>query len=181
MTIVKQLRFTPAILVISMLLGVTGCSNSDLNAITHQVSTLSSSLMPSNASNDNVKSPEWGEVTKTLTVHIDIDTAAVRLKRYYRFTSTDEITAAGNSGKGNSGWVASAMAEGTDWSAQPGSYYRMSRIWGNADRLTLEVSREGNSSNVTATYRSTDPAHLKEAWTQKLWAQIGPVAEGKVR
>jgi hypothetical protein len=181
MTIVKRLRFTPAILVAAILLGVTGCSNSDLNAITHQVSTLGSSLMPSSASTDNMKSPEWGEVSKTLTVHADIDTAAVRLKRYYRFTSTDEITAAGNSGKGNSGWVASAMAEGTDWSAQPGSYYRMSRIWGNADRLTLEVSREGNSSNVTATYRSTDPAHLKETWTQKLWAQIGPVAEGKVR
>jgi hypothetical protein len=181
MTIVKQLRFTPAILVTAMLLGITGCSNSDLNAITHQVSTLGSSLIPSSDSTDNVKSPEWGEVSKTLTVKTDIDTAAIRLKRYYRFTSTDEITAAGNSGKGNSGWVASAMAEGTDWNAQPGSYYRMSRIWGTADHLTLEVSRERSNSQIIATYRSTDPAHLKEAWTQKLWAQIGPVAEGKVR
>lgn len=181
MTIVKRLRYTPTILVVAILLGVTGCSNSDLNAITHQVSTLGSSLIPSTASTDNVKSPEWGEISKTLTVKTDIDAAAIRLKRYYRFTSTDEITAAGNSGKGNSGWVASAMAEGTDWSAQPGSDYRMSRIWGKADHLTLEVSREGSHSQVIATYRSTDPAHLKDAWTKKLWAQIGPVAEGKVR
>ncbi|QTP14874.1 hypothetical protein [Serratia symbiotica] len=181
MMIVKRLRYTPAILVAAILLGVTGCSNSDLNAITHQVSTLGSSLMPSTASTDSVKSPEWGEISKTLTVHADIDTAAVRLKRFYRFTSTDDIAAAGTSGKGNSGWVASAMAEGTDWSAQPGSYYRMRRIWGPADHLTLEVSREGRNSQVIATYRSTDPAHLKEAWTQKLWAQIGPVAEGKIR
>lgn len=179
--IVKQISFTPAILVLAMLLGVAGCSNSDLNAITHQVSNLGSSMKPSTASADNVKSPEWGEVSKTLTIHADIDTAAARLKRYYRFTSTDDITAAGNSGKGNSGWVASAMAEGTDWSAQPGSYYRMSRIWGPADHLTLEVSREGRNSQVIATYRSTDPAHLKEAWTKKLWAQIGPVAEGIIR
>ncbi|WP_208952364.1 hypothetical protein [Rahnella sp. ChDrAdgB13] len=110
-----------------------------------------------------------------------MDTAAARLKRYYRFTSSDEITAASNSGKGNSGWVATAMAEGTDWSAQPGSYYRMSRVWGKTDHLTLEVSREGSNSQVTATYRSADPAHLKDAWTQKLWAQIVPMAEGKTR
>ncbi len=53
----------PAILVTSILLGVTGCSNSDLSAITHQVSTLGSSMMPSTASSDSVKSPEWGEVS----------------------------------------------------------------------------------------------------------------------
>lgn len=181
--IVKKLRCVPAILIATFLAGVTGCSNSEMNAVTHQISKLGSSLMPSttSTSSDNVKSPEWGEVSKTLTVRTDVDTAAARLKRYYHFTSSEEITAAGNSGKGNSGWVASAMAEGTDWSAQPGSYYRMSRVWGKADLLTLEVSREGNSSNVTATYRSTDPTHLKDAWTKKLWAQIGPVAEGKIR
>lgn len=61
MIIVKRLRYTPAILVAAILLGVTGCSNSDLNAITHQVSTLGSSMLPSTASTDSVKSPEWGE------------------------------------------------------------------------------------------------------------------------
>jgi len=181
MAILNKLHILSALLVAACSLGMTACSNNDLNTFTKQVSQLSSTLSPSAPPANAEKSPEWGEATKTLTAHADVDTAAARLKHYYHFTSRDEIAAAGNIGKGNSGWVASAMAEGTDWSAQPGSYYRMSRIWGTADHLTLEVSREGNSSNVTATYRSTDPAHLKEAWTQKLWAQIGPVAEGKVR
>lgn len=181
MTIVKEHRFSSLFLAVACSLTLSGCSNNDLNTFTHQISELGSSLSPSTPSADKPKSPEWGEVSKTLTVRVDVDTAAARLKRYYHFTSSDEITAAGNSGKGNSGWVASAMAEGTDWSAQPGSYYRMSRVWGKADLLTLEVSREGSSSNVTATYRSTDPTHLKDAWTKKLWAQIGPVAEGKIR
>lgn len=181
-TLIKD--HSPSILLVAAcLMSATGCSNSDLNSFTRQASELGDSLSPSavSAKTDNGKSPEGGEVSKTLAVRADVDTAATRLKRYYRFTSSDEITAAGNSGKGNSGWVASAMAEGTDWSAQPGSYYRMSRIWGKADLLTLEVSREGNRSNVTATYRSTDSTHLKDAWTKKLWAQIGPVAEGKIR
>ncbi|MBU9822980.1 hypothetical protein J1782_24105 [Rahnella sp. BCC 1045] len=160
---------------------MTACSNSDLNTFTQQVSQLRSTLSPSTPPANAEKSPEWGEITKTLIVRADVDTAAVRLKRYYHFTSSDEIAAAGNSGKGNSGWVASAMSEGTDWSAQPGSYYRMSRVWGKDDHLTLEVSREGGSSQVIATYRSTDPTHLKEAWTKKLWGQIGPVAEGTIR
>lgn len=181
MTIVKEGRFTPSILIVAFLMGGTGCSNGDLSALTHQVSTMGSSLLPAAASIDNGSSPEWGEVSKTFSVHADVDTAAVRLKRYFRFTSYDEITAAKNSGKGNSGWVASAMAEGTEWNAQPGSYYRMSRIWGKADHLTLEVSHEGNSSHITATYRSKDSSHLKAAWTEKLWAQISPVAEGKFR
>ncbi|WJV54912.1 hypothetical protein PCO85_05655 [Prodigiosinella aquatilis] len=181
MTTSKQHRVPVILLAMAIVLGATGCSNSDLGTLTRQISEFGSSFSPSTALSNNGKSPEWGEVSKTLTVHADVDTAAARLKRYYRFTSDDEITAAKNSGKGNSGWVASAMAEGTDWSAQPGSYYRMSRIWGKADHLTLEVSREGSNSQVAATYRSADPSHLKEDWTKKLWTQIGPVAEGEIR
>lgn len=181
MAILNKRHIPSALLVAACSLGMTACSNNDLNTFTQQVNQLGSTLSPSAPQANVEKSPEWGEVTKTLIVHTDVDTAAARLKRYYRFTSSEEISAANNSGKGNSGWVASAMAEGTDWSAQPGSYYRMSRVWGKADHLTLEVNREGSKSQVTAKYRSTDPSHLKEAWTQKLWAQIGQVAEGKIR
>jgi predicted small secreted protein len=181
MAIFNKRQIPSALLVAACALSLTACSNNDLNTFTQQVSQLGSTLSPSAPPANAEKSPEWGEVTKTLIVRADVDTAAARLKRYYHFTSSDEIAAAVNSGKGNSGWVASAMSEGTDWSAQPGSYYRMSRVWGTADHLTLEVSREGGSSQVIATYRSTDPTHLKEAWTKKLWKQIGPVAEGKVR
>ena len=181
MAILNKLHIPSALLVAACLLSMTACSHNDLNAFTKQVNQLSSTLSPSAPTASTGKSPEWGEVSKTLTVRADVDTAAARLKRYYRFTSSDEITAAGNSGKGNSGWVASAMSDGTDWSAQTGSYYRMSRVWGKADHLTFEVSREGGGSQVIATYRSTDPTHLKDAWTKKLWGQIGPVAEGTIR
>lgn len=180
MAILNKLHILSALLVAACSLGMTACSSNDLSTFTKQVSQLSSTLFPSAPQVNADKSRELGEATKTLTAHADVDTAAARLKHYYHFTSSDEIAAAGNTGKGNSGWVASAMAEGTDWSAQPGSYYRMNRIWGKTDHLTLEVNREGNNSKIIATYRSEDPTHLNEAWTQKLWVQIGSVAEGKI-
>ncbi|HEY3589438.1 MAG TPA: hypothetical protein VGL07_05030 [Buttiauxella sp.] len=142
---------------------------------------MGSSLLLSPSSTHNGNSPEWGEISQTFTVHADVDTAATRLKRYFRFKSDDKITAEKNSGRGNSGWVASVMAEGTGWNSQTESYYRVSRIWGKTDHITRGVSHEGNSCHVTATYRLEDPSHLKAAWTEKLWAQISPMAEGKIR
>lgn len=117
----------------------------------------------------------------THLVPVDIDTAAARLKRYYNFTSDSEIVAARNGGKGNSGWVASAMAEGTEWDAQPGAHYRMSRNWAVTDRLTLELTRSGAHTVISGTYRSQDKKHLEINWTKNLVEQIPMVALGKTR
>ena len=81
----------------------------------------------------------------------------------------------------NAGWSASAISEGASWTAQPGSYYRMSRNWAGNDRLTLEISSSGKGSTIVATYRSSNPEHLKPEWTSRLWKQIPEVASGSLQ
>lgn len=121
------------------------------------------------------------DVVQTWILPVDVDTAALRLKQHYSFSSDEDVAAARNSGQGNAGWSASAISEGASWVAQPGSYYRMSRNWAGNDRLTFEVTGNTKSSSVTATYRSSNPEHLKPAWTSRLMKQIPEVADGSLK
>lgn len=168
-------------IVVSACILLSACSQ---NQLQNQLTTLQSTLTgtpvtaktPQTAADTN-----WGEVHYTFTVKTDVDTAALRLKRYYKFTTDSEIAAAHNSGQGNAGWMASAMGEGTDWAAQPGAWYRMRRNWAANDILTIEVSHEGTTSQITATYRSANPDHLAEKWTAHLRQQIPEVATGALQ
>ncbi|MCW0352251.1 hypothetical protein NG830_00680 [Pantoea ananatis] len=121
-------------------------------------------------------------------VSIPAETVAMRLKEKFGFVSDGDVVAARNSGQGNAGWSASAISEGTSWSAEPGSYYRMSRNWAGNDRLTIEVRRTfkgtgatGNreGSYVVSTYISSDPKHVTDAWTKRLFSQIHAGARGE--
>lgn len=121
-------------------------------------------------------------------IAIPADTVAMRLKEKFGFVSDGDVAAAHNSGQGNAGWSASAISEGTSWSAEPGSYYRMSRNWAGNDRLTIEVRRAfkgtgatGNKAGsfIVSTYISSDPKHVTDAWTKRLFSQIHAGARGE--
>ncbi|RQN05291.1 hypothetical protein [Pantoea ananatis] len=121
-------------------------------------------------------------------IAIPADKVAMRLKEKFGFVSDEDVAAAGNSGQSNAGWSASAISEGSSWSAEPGNYYRMSRNWAGNDRLTIEVRRMFNGTGATvnkagsfvvSTYISSDPKHVTDAWTKRLFSQIHAAARGK--
>ncbi|KTR49954.1 hypothetical protein NS303_03505 [Pantoea ananatis] len=118
-------------------------------------------------------------------IAVPADTVAMRLKEKFGFVSDGDVAAARNSGQGNAGWSASAISEGTSWSAEPGRNYRMSRNWAGNDRLTIEVRRgtgaTGNKAGsvVISTYISSDPKHVTDAWTKRLFSQIHAAARGE--
>ena len=72
-------------------------------------------------------------VDKTFSVPVDVDTAAARLKRHYKFISTQELEAlrqAANDGD----WKAAAEDDAHPvWDAMPGSYYKMGSDWNERD------------------------------------------------
>ncbi|WP_437616657.1 hypothetical protein, partial [Erwinia sp. V71] len=152
---------------------MTGCSNNALNEF--GLGNLNSLLNPPSLhpATENAESTRRDSVTWTSgTVLVPVDMAAMRLKQHYGFVSDTDIAAARNSGQGNAGWSASAISEGSIWKAQPGNHYSMSRNWAGNDRLTLEILGNTQQSVITATYISSNPEHLKDSWTARLWQQI---------
>lgn len=166
----------------AVLMFLTACSQNQFNQLQQQLSDVKSQLTPG-APSSPAKEADRNEVVSvyTLPAGTGVDTAAMRLKQHFGFSSDEDVAAARNSGQGNAGWSASAISEGTSWLAQPGSYYRMSRNWAGNDRLTLEVRGNTKGSYVTATYRSSNPEHLKPAWTSRLMKQIPEVAQGNAQ
>ncbi|WP_228526077.1 hypothetical protein [Pantoea ananatis] len=66
----------------------------------------------------------------------------------------------------------------------------MSRNWAGNDRLTIEVRRtfKGTGANgnravsfVVSTYISSDPKHVTDAWTKRLFSQIHAAARGEAK
>lgn len=89
--------------------------------------------------------PEQDKRENIIDVPVDVDTAAGRLKRYYKFYSNDEVNAIRNNGTTDGKWQASAIIDnGHIWDAMPGSYYKMGGNWRKGsfdDHLTIEVER----------------------------------------
>ncbi|STB73259.1 hypothetical protein [Citrobacter koseri] len=160
-------------------IALTACSQSQFDEIHQQLTSVQTFLSPEQKPGTTEVNPR-NEVSKTFAVNTGVDTVAMRLKQYYGFPSDEDVAAARNNGQGNAGWSASAISEGASWSAQPGSYYRMSRNWAGNDRLTLDVRGDAKHSNITATYLSSTPEHLKPEWTARLWKQIPEVASGRM-
>ncbi|WP_427166970.1 hypothetical protein [Citrobacter koseri] len=172
----KNLIFQPVMSFV--LLTLVGCSQNQLMAFQQQLSDVSTMMSPGEQQLSE-KQAERNEVVRSFSLPVGVATAALRLKQHYGFSSDDDVAAARNNGQGNAGWSASAISEGASWSAQPGAWYRMSRNWAGNDRLTLEVRGDAKHSNVTATYLSSTPEHLKPEWTARLWKQIPEVASGR--
>ena len=160
-----------------VLMALAGCSQNQLNQFQRQLSDVSTMISPGEQ-HPSEKEAERNEIAQAFSLPVGVDTAALRLKQHYGFPSDEDVSAARNNGQGNAGWSASAISEGASWSAQPGSYYRMSRNWAANGRLTIEVTGDAKRSNVTAIYRSSNPEHLKPEWTARLWKQIPEVARG---
>ncbi|EFJ3233831.1 TPA: hypothetical protein ACH9P9_005654, partial [Escherichia coli] len=120
-----------------------------------------------------------------IDVPVDVDTAAGRLKRYYKFYSNDEVNAIRNNGTTDGKWQASAIIDnGHIWDAMPGSYYKMGGNWRKGsfdDHLTIEVEKNGKGSRVYITYASASQAHLQASSLEPLFKRVKDVAEGKVR
>ena len=82
-------------------------------------------------------------VDKTFSVPVDVDTAAARLKRHYKFISTQELEAlrqAANDGD----WKAAAEDDAHPvWDAMPGSYYKMGSDWNERDHRISKSRKTG--------------------------------------
>ncbi|MCK2381490.1 hypothetical protein MZD92_19670 [Escherichia coli] len=129
--------------------------------------------------------PEQDKRENVIDVPVDVDTAAGRLKRYYKFYSNDEVNAIRNNGTTDGKWQASAIIDnGHIWDAMPGSYYKMGGNWRKGsfdDHLTIEVEKNGKGSRVYITYASSSQAHLQASSLEPLFKRVKDVAEGKVR
>ena len=129
--------------------------------------------------------PEQDKRENVIDVPVDVDTAAGRLKRYYKFYSNDEVNAIRNNGTTDGKWQASAIIDnGHIWDAMPGSYYKMGGNWRKSsfdDHLTIEVEKNGKGSRVYITYASASQAHLQASSLEPLFKRVKDVAEGKVR
>jgi hypothetical protein len=122
------------------------------------------------------------DTSKNYDIPVDVDTAAARLRRYYKFMTTEELNSVRNSKNSSRRWVASAMEEEHPvWAATPGSYYKMGNDWGEEDHLEIEVEKNGSGSRLYITYSSPDPKHLTEDFLSPLYVKVKNVAEGKIR
>ncbi len=177
--------------IVSML--TTACSMEEFSAANKKVSDGASNVMNtlrgSSGSTDNgmphlsPSQPSKKESSsKKYDLPVDVDTAAARLKRYYKFVSNDEINTV-RKNKNDGDLVASAMIEeGQEWESMPGSYYKMGSDWGEQDdHLTIEVEKNGAGSRLYITYSSSSPKRLASASLQQLMKNIKDVAEGTKR
>ncbi|MBC3211069.1 hypothetical protein [Serratia fonticola] len=175
---------------------LAGCAASDIAELNKKVSDMSYDLLsvgkktgnnggglPTLSTNtpvvDKKTSREW-------EVPVDVDSAAARVKRYYGFSSSDEVNRLKTSNSNNDRWVAASITDGAyAWDAQPGAYYKMGKSWGAdegvEDNVLIELEKNGLGSRMYITFRSSEASHVTEAYTSKLFTEIKQVAEGKVR
>lgn len=84
-------------IVVSACILLSACSQNQLqNQLTTLQNTLTGTPVTAKTS-QTAANTNWGEVHHTFTVKTDVDTAALRLKSYYKFTTDSEIAAAHNS------------------------------------------------------------------------------------
>lgn len=176
---------------------LSACSVDEIAAVNKQISdgafALTGALRGNNSSTaDNgmpllsQKAPTKRKKRENVTeIPVDVDTAAGRLKRYYKFYSNEEVDAIRNNGTTDGKWQASAIKDnGHIWDAMPGSYYKMGSDWDGGqfdDHLTIEVEKNGKGSRLYITYASPAPGHLKESTLAPLFKRVKDVAEGRVR
>lgn len=181
------------LLVYIMSMFTTACSMEEISAANQKVSDGASNVMNTlrgNSGSANNGMPHLSpaqtsqkeSASKNHDVPVDVDTAAARLKRYYKFVSNDEITTI-RKNQTDGDLVASAMVgEGQEWESVPGGYYKMGSNWGNQnDHLTIEVEKNGAGSRLYITYSSSSQKRLASESLQQLMNTIKGVAEGQVR
>ncbi|EPF7466521.1 hypothetical protein JY494_25140 [Serratia marcescens] len=168
---------------------VTACSMNDIATTNQKISDGASGIMNSlrgnSSGNDEQRmkvspSEKKESTSKSYTVPVDVDTAAARIKRKFKFISNDELRLIRE--KNNDGeWTASAITDSNqEWDAMTGSYYKMGSDWGDYDdHLTIELEKNGSGSRIHITYSSSSKQRLASSGLQDLMQNIKNVAEGK--
>jgi hypothetical protein len=173
---------------------ISGCTMEEIASVNKQISdgaeSLTNTLRGSSDSSSDEGMPTLHpkqqkakkSTSKNYDIPVDVDTAAARLRRYYKFMTTEELNSIKNREDTSSGWVAGAIEDGHPvWSATAGSYYKMGNDWGDEEHLELEVEKNGPGSRLYITYSSPDPKHLTESFLSPLYTKVKNVAEGTVR
>lgn len=124
--------------------------------------------------------------TINVTVPVDIDTVASRLRRYYGFSDVNtKVAALQQSGRTNDKWVAQAITEeGHTFEATPGSYYKFGHKLGKdepRDEVIAELEKNGTGTLMYITYHSSFSTHLTDDYVNPLFNQMRDVASGKIR
>ncbi|MBS0878945.1 MULTISPECIES: hypothetical protein [unclassified Tatumella] len=171
---------------------LSGCAGTDWASINQKVSDSASSL------NNTIKGaigsgtsggmpvmalPQRGggnTTDKTFNIPVDVDTAAARLKRHYKFISSGELENLRNANS-SGGWTTAAAVDDSHpvWDAQPGSYYKMGSDWNDNDHLEIEVEKNGSGSRLYVVYRSPSDKRLSGTGVQNLMKDIRAVAVGQ--
>ncbi|NUU69133.1 hypothetical protein HQN64_23995 [Enterobacteriaceae bacterium BIT-l23] len=179
--------------IVTVSLLTTACTMEEISATNQKVSDGASSIMNTlrggSSSADNgmphlsrVQPSAKESASKSYEVPVDVDTAAARLKRYYKFVSDNELSAV-RKNHADGDLVANAMVEeGQEWESMPGSYYKMGSGWGDQDdHLTIELEKNGVGSRLCITYKSASQKRLASDSLQQLMKNIRGVAEGTLR
>lgn len=161
---------------------LTGCSSQEISEWNQKISDFGSGVSKTMTGGKQERATKEYSVS----VPVDVDTAASRLRRYYGFSDVNAKIAALNQTNRNSDkWVAQAIAEeGRTWEATPGSYYKMGRKLGETepkDEVLIELEKDGVGSRMYITYHSSFGEHLTENYVNPLFYQMRDVAAGKVR
>ena len=182
------MRSLTAILIIPAL--VTACSMQEIADTNKKISDGASGIMNSLRGNSNpstdVTTPmhlpqslKKESKSKNYSVAVDVDTAAARIKRHYKFMSSQELDSLRNSSN-DGAWKAAAEDDAHPvWEAIPGSYYKMGSDWNDNDHLDVEVEKNGSGSKLYITYSSASAERLSGSGVQKLMKEIHSVAIGE--
>ncbi|EGT3611636.1 hypothetical protein FAP59_18825 [Morganella morganii] len=173
----NKLSFVPCFFVFLL----AGCSSQEIVGWNQKVSDFSSQLSKTMTGGRQERSQKETHIT----VPVDIDTVASRLRRYYGFSDVNAKIAALQHGTMNDKWVAQAIAEeGHTFEASPGSYYKFGHKLGKndpRDEVILELEKNGTGTQLYITYYSSFSGHLTDEYVNPLFNQMRDVASGKVR
>ncbi|PHM29085.1 hypothetical protein [Xenorhabdus innexi] len=165
---------------------LSGCAGTEFAELNKKISDFGLSVTKGPATEDGMPrlTAEVGKKRDTrqheITVPVDVDTAAARVRHFYEFVSKDEIDSLKNSGSKQDEWTVSAInAAGYTWEASPGSYYSMGKNWNDNDHLNIKFQKKGKGTLMFITYGSANPAHLTDNYLKRLFKQINDVAVGK--
>ena len=169
---------------------LAGCSTAEMAEVNKKISDFSAGLVSvGNGEDDSNGTRIYGSGNVYLTekktieysIPVNIDTAAVRLKKHFNILATDEVEQI----KKKNSLSAQAISEnGNEWYAQPGIHYKLGKGGfgtGGHNRLQIELTRENGRTLMALTYRSPSKEIHTDPNVLSLFAEAKSVAEGKTR
>lgn len=88
------------------------------------------------------------KIAQEYRVPVDVDTAAARVKRYYRFISAEEVAQLRNNGTQSGGWTAASVADGA-WVGEKATFtYSPHRVAGHNCLAVQVVGKTGTVNRL---------------------------------